>query len=196
MKYLVLICLFTLTFNGLAQEKIMVSEDTFIQGGPSADIAMGATVPKNIRIFNSNANSKYARIGYLKFNLSKKIKTVKNVRLCIPLKVYKSAKNPTGKFELEVMAIENDNWSENSITWNDALTLGKQLGAISVSQATNGKNQLLTIQLDVAVFNSLILKKDTTVSLALTNTNFNKVNAMAPSKEQSKRVAAYLLINE
>lgn len=195
MKNVVLICLFAITFSGIAQEKIMVSEDTFIEGGPSASIAMGATIHKNIRIFNSNANSKYARIGYLKFKLSKKIKTVEKVSLCIPLKVYKTPKNPTGKFELEVMAIENDNWSENTITWNNALAIGKQLGATSVTQSADGKNQLLTIELDATIFNSLINKKDKTVSLALTNSKFNKVNAMAPTKEQSKRVASYLLIN-
>lgn len=195
MKKLVLLFLFVISFSGLAQEKIIISEDAFIEGGPSASIAMGSTKPKNIRIFNSNANSKYARIGYLKFKISKKIKTVKKVTLCIPLKVYKTAKNPTGKFELEVMAVENDDWSEKTITWNDALTLGKQLGATAVSQSVDGKNQLITIQLDAAVFNTLFNKKDTMVSLALTNTKFNKVNAMAPTKEQSKRVAAYLLIN-
>jgi len=195
MKNILLICLFAITFSGIAQEKIVVSEDVFIEGGTSASIALGTAKPKNIRIFNSNANSKYARIGYLKFKLSKKIKSVKKVSLCIPLKVYKTPKNPTGKFELDVMAIDNDDWSENTITWNDALTLGKQLGAASVSQSANGKNQLLTIQLDAVVFNTLINKKDKTVSLGLTNTKFNKVSAMAPTKEQSKRVAAYLLIN-
>lgn len=195
MKNLILICLFAIAFNGLAQEKIMVSEDAFIQGGPSANIAMGTNKQKNIRIFKSNDNSKYARIGYLKFTLPKTIKSVQKVQLCIPLKVYKSAKNPTGKFELEVMAIENDDWNENTITWNQALILGKQLGAASISQSENGKNQLVTITLDATVFNSLLHKKDKTVSLGLTNTKFNKVNAMAPSKEQSKRAAAYLLIN-
>jgi len=195
MKNIVLICFFAITFSGLAQEKIIVSEDAFIEGGSSAGIAMGSTKPKNIRIFNSNDNSKYARIGYLKFKLSKKIKTVNKVSLCIPLKVYKTAKNPTGKFELEIMAIEDDNWSEKTITWNNALTLGKQLGATAVSQSMDEKNQLLTIQLDAAILTTLINKKDKTVSLALTNRKFNKVNAMAPSKEQSKRVAAYLLIN-
>jgi len=195
MKNILLICLFAITFSGLAQEKIIVSEDAFIEGGTSASIAMGSTKPKNIRIFNSDDNSKYARIGYLKFKLSKKIKSVTKVSLCIPLKVYKTAKNPTGKFELDVMAIENDNWSEKTITWNNALTLGKQLGATAVSQSMDGKNQLLTIQLDPSIFTTLINKKDNIVSLALTNRKFNKVNAMAPSKEQSKRVAAYLLIN-
>ncbi len=195
MKNILFICVFAFTINGLSQEKIIVSEDTFIQGGSSADIAMGVEKQKNIRIFNSNASSKYARIAYLKFKFSKKIKTVKKVRLCIPLKVYKSTKNPTGKFKMEVMAIQNDSWSENTITWNTVLTLGKQLGTASISQSENGKSQQVTIQLDPTIFNTLRNKKDSIISIALTNTTFNKVNAMTPSKEQSKRVAAYLIIN-
>lgn len=187
---------FALSINSNAQsKKITVSEDAFIQGGNTSDTPFGETNPKNLRIFKSNEDTKYSRITYLKFNTPKKLKNVTKVTLHIPLKVYIKEDEPDATFNLEVYAVENDKWRELSITWSDALELGEMVGTIEVPQSVDGKNQKLAIELDAKEISKLIDgKKDKKITLALVNSNFNKVSAMAPSKEQSPKVASYLMI--
>lgn len=190
-----LLLLFVSTVQAQKAEKVLVYEDAFIQGGETADVAMGVKKPKNMRIFNSQADSKYARIGYLKFKVSKKIESIKDVELHFSLKVYKTEKNPEGKFGLEVYGVEDDKWSEDSITWEEALELGELLGDIEVEQSLDDKNKKVVVKLNAEAFNKLLNgKKDRMVTLALTNDNFNKVSAMAPTKEQSAKAGAYLMI--
>lgn len=194
-EILVLSLVFMISIQAQEKKKINVSEDTFIEGGSSSSTAMGEKHPKNMRIFNSNDESKYARIGYMKFSIPKKIKEINTVELHFPLKVYKTDKNPNGKFGLEVYAVENDNWNEKTITWDEALELGSLLGEIKVSQSLDGKNKKIKITLEVEEFKKMLKgKKDRKVTLALTNQDFNKVSAMAPTKEQSGKSAAYLII--
>lgn len=181
--------------NVEAQKKIMVKEDAFIQGGDGEDTAWGETKPKNLRIYKSQDNDKYSRITYLKFEMPKKMKSVDKVTLHIPLKVYINEDNPDATFNLEVFAVENDKWRELSITWSDALEVGEMLGSMEVPQSKDGKNQKLAIELDANEFSKLFNgKKDRKVTLALMNNNFNRVSAMAPSKEQSPKVASYLMV--
>ncbi|WP_139958486.1 CBM96 family carbohydrate-binding protein [Flavicella sediminum] len=199
MKNFIKIILLTVLFVGntnAQKKKITVSEDAFIQGGDTADKPLGETAAKHLRIFNSNANSKYARIAYLKFNMPKKLKSVKKATLHFPLKVYKNEKLPTDTtFNLEIFAVENDRWRELSITWNDALELGELLASVEVGQSLDGRNQKLSIPLDAEKLSKLFNgKKDRKITLALVNSNFNKISAMAPSKEQSSKAAAYLEI--
>jgi len=184
-----------ITNTNAQSKKIVVSEDAFIQGGETSDTAMGESSPKNLRIFNSLADSKYARITYLKFSTPKKLKSVKKVTLHIPLKVYVNEDKPDATFNLEVFAIENDKWRELSITWGDALELGPLVGKIEVPQSLNNKNQKISIELNADEVSKLFNgKKDRKITLALLNSNFNKISAMAPSKEQSTKVASYLTI--
>jgi hypothetical protein len=198
MKNLLKILLVSILFIGATQaqkQKIKVSEDTFIQGGDTANKAMGEAMPKNLRIFNSEADSKYARIVYLKFNMPKKLKSAKKITLHIPLKVYKNEDKPDATFNLEIFAVENDKWRELSITWNDALELGELVGSMEVGQSLDNKNQKLSIELDAEKVSELFNgKKDRKVTLALLNSNFNKISAMAPSKEQSTKAGSYLEI--
>lgn len=198
MKNLFKILVVAILFIGTTQaqkQKITVSEDAFIQGGNTADTAMGENSPKNLRIFNSQADTKYARVAYLKFNMPKKLKKVSKATLHIPLKVYKNEDKPEETFNLEIFAVENDRWRELSITWNDALELGELLASEEIGQSLDNKNQKLSIELDAEKLSELFNgKKDRKVTLALLNNNFNKISAMAPSKEQSKKVAAYLII--
>jgi len=175
--------------------KLTVKEDAFIQGGNTSDTAFGETSPKNLRIFNSEADSKYARITYLKFETPKKLNKINKATLHIPLKVYENKSNPEATFHLEVYAVENDKWRELSITWSDKLALGALVGSMEVPQSKDGKNQKLTISLDAAKVSELFNgKKDRKITLALVNTNFNKISSMAPSKEQSPKSASYLII--
>ncbi|MGB2273786.1 MAG: DUF7594 domain-containing protein, partial [Flavicella sp.] len=177
--------------NVQAQQKIMVKEDVFIQGGETEFTAFGEQKPKNLRIYKSQTSDKYSRITYLKFEMPKKLKSADKISLHIPLKVYPNEDNPDATFNLEVFAVENDKWRELSITWDDALELGSMVGSMEVPQSVDGKNQRLEIELDAKEVSKLFNgKKDRKVTLALLNNNFNRVSAMAPSKEQSSKVAS------
>ena len=195
-KLITFVAIVAISFGLQAQsQKLKVKEDAFIQGGDTSDTAFGETSPKNLRIFNSNADSKYARVAYLKFETPKKLKSVKKVTLHIPLKVYVNEDKPEATFNLEIYAVENDKWRELSITWSDALELGELVGSMEVPQSKDGKNQKLAIELDAKIVSELFDgKKDRKITLALVNSNFNKISAMAPSKEQSQKVASYLII--
>lgn len=183
------------TTNIEAQTKITVKEDAFIQGGNTEDTAMGEAFPKNLRIYKSQDDDKYSRITYLKFEMPKKMKSADKITLHIPLKVYLKKEDPEATFNLEVFAVENDKWRELSITWSDALELGEKVASIEVPQSFDGKNQKLAIELDAKKVSELFNgKKDRKVTLALLNNNFNRVSAMAPSKEQSPKVASYLMV--
>ena len=156
---------------------------------------MGEVKHKNIRIFNSEADSKYARIGYLKFKMPKKLAEVSSVELNLPLKVYKNDDKPNEKFNLEIFVVEDDKWNELSITWEDALELGVLVGETEVEQSLDDKNHWIKIELDAKEISKLFDgKKDRDITLALMNNNFNKVSAMAPTKESYSKNASYLLI--
>jgi len=195
-KIVTLLTIAAFSFGAQSQsQKLIVKEDAFIQGGNTADTAFGESTPKNLRIFNSNADSKYARITYLKFETPKKLKSVDKVTLHIPLKVYKDDNQPEATFNLEIYAVENDKWRELSITWSDALELVELVGSMEVPQSLDNKNQKLAIDLDAKIVSALFNgKKDRKITLALVNSNFNKISSMAPSKEQSPKVASYLMI--
>ncbi|WP_152287928.1 CBM96 family carbohydrate-binding protein [Flavicella marina] len=195
-KLIALLVIVSMTYTVEAQtQKLKVVEDAFIQGGNTSDTAFGESSPKNLRIFKSNSDTKYSRITYLKFETPKKLKSVDKVTLHIPLKVYKNEDQPDATFNLEIYAVENDKWRELSITWSDALELGELVGSMEVPQSLDGKNQKLAIELDAKIVSDLFNgKKDRKITLALVNSNFNKISAMAPSKEQSTKVASYLII--
>lgn len=195
LKSLVIALLFIINSQAQAQQKIMVSEDTFIEGGESSDKIMGEVKHKNIRIFNSQEATKYARIGYLKFKMPKKLSEVSSVELNMPLKVYKNENRPNEKFNLEIFVVEDDKWNELSITWEDALELGVMVGEAEVEQSLDDKHQWIKIELDAKEISKLFDgKKDRNITLALMNNNFNKVSAMAPTKESYSKNASYLII--
>ncbi|MFB9058093.1 DNRLRE domain-containing protein [Mariniflexile ostreae] len=185
----------TCAINAQSQ-KITVSEDAFIQGGETSGTAFGQSTPKNLRIFNSKSDNKYSRTTYLKFTLPKKIENLKAVELNINLKVYKSDEDPKAMFNLQIYAVENDTWNEATITWNDTLELGSLVGEIEVPQSLDDKNQNLKIKLNAEEISKLVDgKKDREITLALLNSNFNKIGGMAASKEQSDKNASFLLID-
>jgi hypothetical protein len=192
-KIIAIIALVSTTYGITAQsQKLTVKEDVFIQGGDTSDTAFGETKPKGLFVYKSHAGSKYSRITYLKFETPKKLKSVKKVTLHIPLKVFPN-KNTDAPFTLDVHAVENDRWRESSITWSDALELGELVASIEVEQGD--KVQRLAIELDAKIISNLFDgKKDRNITLALYNSKFNSVSAMAPSKESNIKNASYLVI--
>lgn len=194
-KIVAIALLFVTYVKAQSQQKIVVSEDAFIEGGESSNTAFGETTPKNLRIFKSLDDSKYSRITYLKFTMPKKMERLNTVELNIPLKVYKNEVDQNATFNLQVFAVENDKWNEFTITWDDALELGEMVGEIEVKQSLDDKNQWIKIKLNQEIINNKFDgNKDRNITLALLNYKFNKISAMAPSKEQSDKTASYLLI--
>ncbi|MGY5355934.1 CBM96 family carbohydrate-binding protein [Wenyingzhuangia sp. IMCC45467] len=185
-----------LALNTNAQEKITVSADAFIQGGNTENTAFGTEKIKNLLILKSTGNDKYSRITYLKFKTPKKVSELKKVTLNFPIKVYENEEDPELLFNLDIIAVENDKWSESNITWSNALTLGNTVGHMKVPQTTNGKNNnWIEIELDAKEVSKLINgKKDKYITLALANNEFNRLSAILPSKENSPKLAAFLTV--
>lgn len=180
-----------------AQTKtITISEDAFVQGGETADEALGETKLKNLMVSNSKQNTKFSRITYMKFSLPKKMAEVTKVELNIPIKVFKNEGNPELTFNLEVVGVNDDNWSELKITWNTKPELAQVLGTAELQQSLNNEIQWIKLILDVQEFNKLYNKdKDREVTLALVNNKSNKISATAPSKESNSKNAAYLILD-
>jgi hypothetical protein len=175
-------------------KKITISDDAFVQGGETANETLGETKSKNLLIFNSKENTKYARITYLKFPLPKIMTEGTTIELNIAIKVYKNEANPDLNFNLEVVGVKNDNWSESTITWNNKPELGVVLGATEIKQSVNNELQLVKVKLDAQEFKKLY-ENDREVTIALVNNNFNKISAMGQSKESYAKNAAYLQID-
>ena len=192
---IIILCILCSIISNAQTKKITISDDAFVQGGETANENLGETRPKNLLIFNSKDNTKYARITYLKFPLPKKMTEVNTVELNFLIKVYKNESNPDLNFNLEAVGVQNDNWSESTITWNNKPGLGVVLGAAEVKQSLNYEpGQWVKLKLDVQEFKKLY-QNDSEITIALVNNNFNKISAISQSKESYSKSAAYLQIN-
>ncbi|MEC3908841.1 hypothetical protein VOI54_17570 [Tamlana sp. 2201CG12-4] len=177
------------------KNKIKVSEDTYIEAGLSARIPMGEKDSKNIKVFKSEGTDKQSRTGLLKFKIPGHIKSYKRVSLYLYVLVNRKDHIPNAMFNLNVFGVQNDEWSELKIIWDDRIKTGSLLGTKSIPQSFNKKRELVKIRLKIGAFKKLIDKnRDTIVSLALANTEFNKINAVISTKERSMKQAAYLVI--
>lgn len=177
-------------------KKFVVSEDAYVQGGETANETFGETKPKNLLILNSLENTKYARISYLKFSLPKKMAEASSIELNLLIKVYKKEELPDLNFNLEVVGVKNDNWSESTINWDNKPELGVVLCTTELKQSLNNESNWVKLKLDAQEFNKLFdSAKDREVTIALVNTNFNKISAIAQSKESFSNNAAYLQID-
>ncbi|WP_303315292.1 DNRLRE domain-containing protein [Flavivirga abyssicola] len=174
--------------------KIIASEDTYVQGGETSAKAMGETSKKQLRISNSNAKNKYARITYLKFLLPKKLKSMESAMLHIPVKVFNKTDDLEKTFKLDVYTVQSDNWNESTLTWDTKPEVNKKVGSINLKKTEGKQSEWQEIVLNTYEIFKMHSRKDTTITLALLNTDFNKTAAICPSKEQSISSAAYLVI--
>ncbi len=196
LKITLLLFIFSISLNAQDKKmkKVRIIEDAFIQGGQTSSTAFGTKKPKDLYVFNSEADSKYSRITFLKFKLDRKQKEVSSVELIINIKVYLSKTSDDDKFSLQVYGVEDDNWDESSITWDDAPELDEVLGSALIEQSKDSRTHTVKITLDADKFNKLIGKKDKYVTLALFNDNFNKISSKVHAKEQGFSNSAYLKI--
>lgn len=192
----ILIVSVILIANTYAQsERINVYEDTFIQGGETADEAFGETKANLLRVANSEKDNKYARISYLKFKMPKNVDDITKVELYINIKVFKKSKFPEEKFKLSIFGLEDDDWRENNITWEDALDIGSKIGYIEQPQALNDKTTRIKIELDIDELKKIFSRKDRYLSIALASYE-NKISAVVTSKDSSTKFGPYLRVYE
>ncbi len=104
---------------------IPVMDDTFVRGGSSS----GTTFGNNslIRVKQSS-NDQYSRHGLLRFDLNS-LTAASSARLYI----YGYADD---QMDVAVYKINNDNWNEDSVTWNNVPAFSTNVGSLAV-QATN-----------------------------------------------------------
>ena len=192
--FFALLILFTNQFKAQST-KIIVTEDAFVQGGETASEALGETANKKLLVGNSKADTKYARKTFLKFNVDTNVNSINKVILHIPIKVFKSDVNPDATFKLAIFLGKNNNWKEDKITWNTAEEVDLKIGNIEIVQSQTDKNEWQQIVLDANVITEFLKgQKGTMLTLALLNVDFNKISAIMPSKEQSKKTASFLTI--
>lgn len=174
--------------------KIKVKEDAFVQGGNTSNQHMGNEMPKILRIFNSNEETKYARTSLLKFELPGKKNDFQKVTLHFPIEVYKKTEYPNAKFHLQVYGTDN-NWQESSVTFNTLPKKGDLLGETKIEQSSDGKAHWIEIELNLNKIKTLLNQsKDGKLSFQLRNDEFNRISAKVPSKEQGDKEASYLVL--
>lgn len=186
MKLFTILSLFLVITSGVYANKpvkVKVVQDAFVQGGESADEAMGTTTEGRLRVMNSDASSKYARTAYLQFNL-KKVEDFESVDLNICVRVFRSKKDDATQFALNIYACDDNKWSESSITFNDQPGAGELLASQTLN--ANDDNQWVSIALPKEKVMALKkASKKGKITLVLANNNFNRTSIEIISKERT-----------
>ena len=95
--------------GGGTTEKILVAEDAYVRGGSHANTNYGTNTALKIK---ESSNRTYARKSILKFDLSA-FTSIASAQLFI----YGSAQQV---MDIDAYKVYPDNWSENTVTWNNA----------------------------------------------------------------------------
>jgi len=98
--------------------KIKVYQDAFVQGGETADKALGQTTAQRLRVMKSDDNDKYSRMTFLQFDL-KKVESFEELTLNICVRVLPNKKDAEAQFKLDVYSCLNNKWNETGITYNN-----------------------------------------------------------------------------
>ncbi len=163
--------------------KVKVSQDTFVQGGETADEELGSTTADRLRVMKSNGNDKYSRTTYLQFNL-KKIEAFESATLHINVRVYPSKTDAAASFTMQVYGADNSPWNEASMTFSNKPEKQDLLATQTLS--SSDKNQWITINLPADGLKELIKNsKKGRITLVLANDDFNKTSAEIISKERT-----------
>lgn len=117
-----LLALWVCNFAAASVTNVPVSEDSYTRGGSNADTNYGDST--TIRIKDS-LNDSFSRVAYLKFDVS----AYSSVRSA---KLFFYGRAQVG-MDVNARAVNNDSWSESSITWNNAPSLSTNYGSVQVS---------------------------------------------------------------
>ncbi|MCG8580188.1 MAG: DNRLRE domain-containing protein [Bacteroidales bacterium] len=184
-----LVVLVSILFIGLSATlankpvKVKVLQDAFVQGGETADEAMGVSTEGRLRVMNSDADTKYSRTTYLQFNL-KKVEDFESVDLNICVRVYRSKKDDATEFALNIYGCDNNKWNESTITFNDKPEPGELIASQTLN--ANKDNQWVTVSLPKEKIMALKkASKKGKITLVLVNNDFNRTSIEIISKERT-----------
>ncbi|MGQ7947296.1 CBM96 family carbohydrate-binding protein [Flavobacterium sp. WC2509] len=170
-------------------KKVKAFESSYVQGGETANETIGTAKPGTLFAYNSKTNTKYSRIGFLKFKLPKDVKSLKSVELNLNVKIFKNPANPEQKFVLDVQAITEGTWSPETVTFNNAPKLGEVIGSTLIEQSLDDQSHLVIIKLNNETVNNLLMNsKDGEITIALANNVEGKIGSVINGKD------AYLII--
>ena len=173
------------TSSALANKpvKVKVFQDAFVQGGGTADEALGSTTSGRLRVMKSNGDDKYSRTTYLQFNL-KKIEDFKTVDLNVCVRVYPSKVDASASFTMQVYGNSDAKWNESAITFNNKPEKGEML--TSKEFKANDNNDWVKISIPADAMKKLLKNsKKGRITLVLSNDDFNKTSAEIISKERT-----------
>ena len=161
-------------------EIVKVVEDSYVRGGTSEDTNYGSSTIVRMK---ESSNASFTRRGYMKFNLSGITGTVETAQLFI----YGKAQQI---MDLGVYSVTDDDWSENSLTWNNAPVLASSIGSVSVDVT----NQWYSIEITNAV--QAELSGDGTLSIGLSDDkSVNQTMDLFSKENSSGQFQAYLSID-
>jgi len=163
--------------------KVKVFQDAFVQGGETADEALGSTTSGRLRVMKSNGVDKYSRTTYMQFNL-KKIETFETVDLNVCIRVYPSKADASASFTMHVYGNSDAKWNESAITFSNKPEKGEIL--TSKELKANDNNDWVKISIPADAMKELLKNsKKGRITLVLSNDDFNKTSAEIISKERT-----------
>jgi Listeria/Bacterioides repeat len=105
------------------------SDDSYVQSGTNGDTNYNSET--TIHIKNSSTDVNASRKAYLKFDISS-LSAVSNAKL----RVYAAKWTSSTDVTLQVSGVASDNWTEKTITWNNAPAAAGTLGSVVMTGAS------------------------------------------------------------
>ena len=164
--------------NKTKTETIYITEDAFTRGGSNANTNYGSSSV----VETKQATANFVREGFLKYNFNSINGSIKKA----VLRVYASS-NTNNSYQNYFFGIDNDNWSESTITENNkpATGISPAFSAVTIN-SSNGKwyevdiTSFIQQQYDVDKIASLVIK-DSDDSQFLTSITSKEGNASQKS---------------
>ncbi len=153
------------------EARLDVSEDTYVQGGKSADINYG----KQTNLYIKNVpDLSYTRESYLKFGLSG-IYSVGSIDISsAKLHIYGKVDDTYGSnVDVNGYGVDTDTWTETGLTWNNKPELAGLQSTVNIDNVANtwrifDVTPYIQSQYEGDKIASICLKEDTTAGLACT----------------------------
>ncbi|MGI2294965.1 polysaccharide lyase family 8 super-sandwich domain-containing protein [Paenibacillus sp. GXUN7292] len=159
---------------------VIVSEDSFIEGGKNAGNVNG--VDKNY-LGITNGSAEADRKAFLKFDLSDFEGEIAKATLHVYGKTNSGGQTVS---DIAVFEVADDSWSELELNYNNAPAIGKQIDLITFSGPEAWR------QFDVTPFVNQKLADNQIVSVALKQVNYNLYSDIRSRKNEGGLYAATL----
>ena len=167
----------------IGQDVVTVSEDAFIRAGSFSDDNFDT---KGLVVKESPTNQSFTRRTFLKFNVNE-YSTINSATLNLTVNQSNGSSVPV------VISGSDDNWSEQTITWNTAPQIANAIGSFDTGGSTNGDKNF---SIDISAYvQSQLNSGDGLISIQLADpAQFNE-NTNIIDKEADFNKAAYLNID-